>query len=51
LVSTTSPTRLRKFMATAKIIFGEIQANYSEDIRIKFADAVRRYFLAKGKDS
>jgi hypothetical protein len=49
LVSTTSPTRLRKFIATAKTIFGEIQANYSEDIRIKFADAVHRYFSAIGK--
>jgi hypothetical protein len=48
LVSTDSPARLREFVSTAKIMFGETDSGYGPDCRAKLRDAAHQYFLEKG---
>jgi predicted component of type VI protein secretion system len=44
LISTTSPKRLKGFMAAAGRIFAEIESRGIADCEARFADILRRYF-------
>jgi len=45
LVSTASPTRLRKFVSVSREIFGEIQTRGFDEHKARFGDLVRQYCL------